>query len=249
MTNTIPFPTTLLPAPSFAFSINTQSAITRTTIQGGKARQRRRTRKPTNLVTATWELDSTQISIFRSWFEDALKNGENWFTIPLKLSRSSKIFQMRFTQGYTTNHVPVNNWSVNASLEIDDLLDVPFGEIEAAVLYFWEHPASLEFTPTMTNRELFQSFTLDEDTSHTFNRINSSSDVVITLPSNPTFDVDSYFSIFSRIGDGQVIFEAEDTNVIIDSDLGAKRIDNKYTVATIHYVANNRYHIYGDLRT
>jgi len=217
----------------------------------GRARQRQRQSKNRHFVNAAWLFDAREILLFRSWFNDELKYGTGWFQIPLKLGHITRTFEMRFTGGFTENHKAVNNWEVQAQLEIYDMLDCSYGEIEAAIVYYWKHPTvpfyGGMFNARMEAIELNIATEMSEIHSHKFIRINSSLDLEFTLPKDSNFTTE-WFCVISRVGTGAVRFVPE-LDVIIDSELNMRRIDGQNTVVCIHYVSNNKFHIYGDLRT
>lgn len=251
MPNSRNYPITLLPPPAANFSIEHESALTRSNMTSGLVRQRKTKSNPEILTSASWQLDAREIILFRAWFDDDLNCGERWFRIPLKLGAITKIYEMRFTGGYSESHSSTNNWDIGATLEIYDMLNASFGEVEAALLYYLENPNvpfyGGEFEARMEAIEINDSFTLTQEHSHKFIRLNSANNITVTLPLNSNFDT-TWFAIFSKIGDGQVNFEIENL-VILDSDLNQRRIRNNLTAATLHYVSNNRFQLYGDIAT
>ena len=251
MPQSVPYPTTLLTPPTFSFAPDQEAATIRTNTTTGLAVQRRIKTRGRVLVNVTWMFDAREILLFRSWFNDELGAGVGWFSIPLKLGHITRTFEMRFTGGFSQSHKAVNNWEVSAQLEIYDMQDCAYGEIEAAILYYWEHPTLPEFGGGFDARmeaiELNVSTVLDATHSHKFMRANSSLNLQFILPKDAGF-TNEWFTIVSRVGTGAVSFTGE-SDVIIDSELNMRSIDGQNTVVVIHYVSNNRHHIYGSLKS
>ncbi|MDB9741464.1 hypothetical protein OAB00_01275 [Akkermansiaceae bacterium] len=246
------YPTDLLPKPNFDFSGSQSSAIVRSQMKAGNARQRRNSTSIENLATINFLFNKTEYLIFRSWFSDQINMGESWFTLPLKLGAIEKTFRIRFTGGYGWNHQPVNNWLVSAEIEFESLLDASYSEIVAAELYFFEDENERD-TPTgelpefrMVVEEINESFTLDSTHANKMIHLNSATDIEITLPASSGFDVD-YFVVFSNFNLGAVRFILG-TNAILYSTNDKRRIQSQYSAVMLHYKGNNQFHIYGDLR-
>jgi hypothetical protein len=91
--------------------------------------------------------------------------------------------------------------------------------------------------------EINEDAVVSPDWSNAIVRVNSQSDVVITLPTTEEFD-ETYNVVFQRIGDGAVEFVG-DSGVVIDATLF--RIYDKFTAVSCHWVGLDRWTIYGDL--
>lgn len=75
-------------------------------------------------------------------------------------------------------------------------------------------------------------------------RVNSASDVIITLPFDDPLMSTAFVCNVTKVGTGQVTFAGE-SGVIIESN--GLRIFNRYQGTAVHYVGENRFQLYGDL--
>ena len=101
------------------YGLNHVSPFTRTSMDSGRSRQRRRfSSVPTN-VPVTWILTEQETLIFESWFRDTIHDGADWFNCPLKTPVGEKPYVCRFTEMYK-GPVPMGicMWQISAALEI-----------------------------------------------------------------------------------------------------------------------------------
>ncbi len=246
-----PYPTTLLPPPSFTFDIEHQASTIRTSMTTGRARQRRRQTRERVFVNASWLFNAQEIHLFRSWFKDQINGGAGWFAIPLKLGHITRTFEMRFTNGFRESHRPVNHWEVSASLEIYDMQDCDYGEVEAAILYYWDNPDLPEFGGGYNARipivEQTVSKTLGESDDSTLIRCNASNSLQIVLPENVDLSPE-WFVVVTNANVGEVEIVPQGA-VVIDSVDGKRKINKQHTTVCIHFVGLNRFLVYGDLKS
>ncbi|EME70994.1 hypothetical protein H261_05394 [Paramagnetospirillum caucaseum] len=83
MTTTISWPVRL-PLPTFdGYAIEPQDATSRTDMEAGPARQRRRFTGTPTRIPVRWRLSQTDFATFEAWFRLKLADGAEWFAIDL----------------------------------------------------------------------------------------------------------------------------------------------------------------------
>ncbi len=92
--------------------------------------------------------------------------------------------------------------------------------------------------------EITEDTVLDTTFQNKLVRVNSTSDVVITLPADDPLMTTAFVCSVTRIGSGNVTFAGE-TGVIIES--AGLRIFNPFYGNAVHFISDNRFQIYGDL--
>ena len=244
------YPVEQVPPPSFNFVLDQQSSLIRSTMTTGRPRQRRKNTEAITLLSTSWVLNADEWEVFRAWFNDELKQGVEWFSIPLKIGPVTREFIMRFTDGFTSSHKAVNNWEVAASLEIYDMHNCGFDEVQAAVMYYYENPERPPFggpfVPMMGKLDVTTNSTVDSTYFGKHIYVNSSANLEIELPENNSFNQGD-FAIFARFGNGTVEFVPGGANVVIRSDNNMRKIDKLETVVVLVIINANTYHLYGDL--
>lgn len=101
------------------YDLNHVSPFTRTPMDSGRARQRRRfSSVPTN-VTVGWIFSEQEALIFEAWFRDKIHDGTDWFNCPLKTPMGEKPYVCRFTEMYRgPTPTGICKYKVTAALEI-----------------------------------------------------------------------------------------------------------------------------------
>ena len=122
---TVTYPSAKFPAPALAFSGKTSQNTRRTKMDSGRTRQVRQFTTEVRTYSAKWELNNAQFEAFQAWVKYKLHNGADWFNIALPVGNVSgntlKTVEARLVNGdYTFTHKPVLNWSVAATLEVED---------------------------------------------------------------------------------------------------------------------------------
>ena len=88
----------------------------------GAARTRRRTSARNDKVTLSWWMTDAQLTIFRTWFEDAAAGaagGSAWFTVNLAIGTTGVVSTTaRFVGPPKIGHGGGLQWSVSAEVEI-----------------------------------------------------------------------------------------------------------------------------------
>lgn len=121
--------TTGLPLPTANFANKVTSSVIRTKMDSGRTRQRRRFTSGVRAVDVTFRFTDAEYALFQGVYKYKLSSGADWFTISLPLGDDFKDYTARFTgDTYQTNYVPVMNWDVKASMEVED--DSPLTEEE-----------------------------------------------------------------------------------------------------------------------
>jgi len=92
--------------------------------------------------------------------------------------------------------------------------------------------------------EVTEDTVLDTTFQNKLVRVNSSTDVTITLPANDPLMTTAFVCSVSRVGTGGVTFVGE-SGVVIES-IGV-RIFNRFQGIAVHFINTNRFQIYGDL--
>lgn len=120
--STLKWPVTNLPAMPLwsGYSIEPVSAVTRTQMESGLARQRRRFGTPPTNVNVRWFMSGTQVGFFKAWQQSA--SAAAFFAIKLRLDDGVREVDARFIG--KTKITPVGtsgDWFVDQQLEIKDL--------------------------------------------------------------------------------------------------------------------------------
>lgn len=118
------WPTTVLPSPLLASSARCPSAISRTELESGRARQRRRFTTSPRFFNVSWILTLYELQMFAAFFENKLNQGADQFTMSLSLNHEvSTIYTVRFLDGtYNQEKVSNNHWKVSATLDVENPL-------------------------------------------------------------------------------------------------------------------------------
>lgn len=108
------------------------SPLQRSTLESGRARQRRRFTDVPVMTSVTWIFkNKSQAFAFEQWFRDALVDGAEWFTCPLKTDMGLIGAQCRFAEIYSgPTIVGPDVWSITANIEMFQrpLLPPPWGQ-------------------------------------------------------------------------------------------------------------------------
>lgn len=97
------------------------SPIVRTTMQSGRARQRRRFISVPTMVSVTWLCNAEQARLFEGWVKWGIGYAD-WFLCPLRTPLGLSPTRARFTDIYQGPElVGVNHWSYTATLELFEL--------------------------------------------------------------------------------------------------------------------------------
>lgn len=112
-----------LPKPAISgYQVAPVDQTVRSDMEVGAARVRRRTAARNDQVTASWMLTDTQMSAFRTWFDDPTQaaGGSAWFdglSLPIGTGGSAAC-TCRFIGPFTAALADKLAWKVTAKLEI-----------------------------------------------------------------------------------------------------------------------------------
>lgn len=115
-----------LPVPLRAHKKVRELLVSRTEMDSGRIRKRRIVEDPRDTLEATWNFTSDQFEGFKTFFDVNLENGQNNFLITLFGAEREVVFR---DSTYSFTHSD-NLYTVNASLFIEPLLDIPFDDFE-----------------------------------------------------------------------------------------------------------------------
>lgn len=91
-----------LPAPiQQGYAIQTVDPLKRTTLDSGRARQRRRFTSVPSMVSVQWIMTTGQAQLFEAWFKLTINDGASWFDMPLKTALGCDTEQVRLTGIYS----------------------------------------------------------------------------------------------------------------------------------------------------
>lgn len=114
------FPSTL-PNPSAAgFNADPDKAFIRTEFDSGSARHRQRYTATAVKVQLSWNFNAAMMAIFRTFFNDTIHAGTDWFTMDLNIGDGVQSYTVRFVEPYTASFSAFGWWSVAAKLEIEN---------------------------------------------------------------------------------------------------------------------------------
>ncbi|AVL70870.1 hypothetical protein CEQ07_05230 [Oligella urethralis] len=116
----IDYPDGLPCAQRDGYSLRHVSPFTRTTMESGRARQRRKFSSVPTMVDVTWVFkNDSQAAAFEAWFRDAINDGADWFNMPLKTPVGMQDYVCRFAEMYTgPDLIGISSWRISAKLEI-----------------------------------------------------------------------------------------------------------------------------------
>lgn len=107
-----------LPSPSLpGYGLEPQPAFTRTDMDAGPARQRRRfTQAPTE-ITVQLVMTREQMAIFEAWFEHRIASGADWFDAPLDNGQGVTTVECRFIEPWRSQPLGLGRHAVTARWE------------------------------------------------------------------------------------------------------------------------------------
>lgn len=102
------------------YDTNHVSPFTRTNMESGRARQRRKFSSVPSVVSVTWIFNGdNQAAAFELWFRQNIHDGADWFNCPLKTPVGEKQYVCRFTDMYRgPTLIGLCAWRVTATLEV-----------------------------------------------------------------------------------------------------------------------------------
>lgn len=119
ITSTINWPAVLPCAQREGHSTKHTQPFQRTTMESGRARQRRKFSSVPSTQQFSWILTESQCLAFESWFRDALEDGAAWFNMESRTPLGQTAMVCRFQDMYAgPDLVGRDRWRVSAALEI-----------------------------------------------------------------------------------------------------------------------------------
>jgi hypothetical protein len=111
-----------LPKPvQSGYAIQTVSPLTRTTMQSGRARQRRTFTSVPQSVSVSWIMTTQEAQLFENFFQVSLVDGSLWFFADLQTPLGFSPVECRFTDIYNgPSLIAFNKWQFSATLETKD---------------------------------------------------------------------------------------------------------------------------------
>lgn len=118
MATTIAYPAGLpLPLRS-GYGLNHVSPVTRTELESGRARQRRRYTASPSRISVSWIFSQAQAQAFEAWFRWTLSDGAEWFNANLRTPLGLQSHECRFVEMYAgPQRVGADLWQIQATLE------------------------------------------------------------------------------------------------------------------------------------
>lgn len=116
---TINFPSTLPKVKMDEYGFKPGNTNTRTEMEAGLARVRRRFLSAPTEINVAWELTRTELGIFEKFYDTDCLNGSAWFNISLVNGTGESTYAARFKEPYdakTSNRE--FGWAVTAKLEV-----------------------------------------------------------------------------------------------------------------------------------
>lgn len=112
---------TSIPPISSKISVKVSTNVARTDVKNGLPRQRNRFKNQISVYNVSWLLTDAELNTFETFHRVNLNNGNQWFEIDLPVTQGFQTALARFVKGeYKSSNKGVLNWSVSASLEIEN---------------------------------------------------------------------------------------------------------------------------------
>ncbi len=228
-----------IPLPQTNLAGKAGTVVARTEMDSGRVRQRDRFGVSLETYNAKWLFLGSEFEAFKAFFADDITNGLDWFNLPFPGEDGSGDLVTKVVRivgaVYSKVYVPVNQWEVSLSLEVQVAQSIPDPELDIMPLLRQDVIEVTEnMTLSMANQNKFFCVIVPEGET-----------ITITLPVNAGFT--SVFSCgFTKEGLGEVIFAGQ-PGVVVDSPEGALRIFRTNTPVTVTYRAANRFKVMGSL--
>jgi hypothetical protein len=118
---TINFPEQLPAGLRSGYGVQHAETLVRTSLQTGRARQRRAYTSVPSMVSVSWLMTEGQARLFEAFYRHGLADGAEWFNCPLITPTGLKPYECRFSAMYTGPElVGVRHWRFSAELEIKE---------------------------------------------------------------------------------------------------------------------------------
>ena len=102
--------------------IDRRSAVLRTDMEIGPARQRRLSASMPVQIAVKWLLNAHQMRVFEAWHHHTLFDGTAWFSMPVFNGQGKNDCDCRFVGGeYTAEGYGHGLWMIAATLEVRNM--------------------------------------------------------------------------------------------------------------------------------
>lgn len=110
------------------YDINHVQPFMRTTMESGRARQRRKFTSVPSMINVSLLCTDEQAQSFEAWFRDAIHDGADWFNALIKTPMGLQRYACRFTDMYSGPRLTGKSlWRFSATLEAWDRPLLPPG--------------------------------------------------------------------------------------------------------------------------
>lgn len=117
------FPAGLFPQPRVSFNGRLKPSVVRTQMDSGRFRQRSRFTSELMSLNVSWEMSDFQFGMFKSWVNNKVTRGADWFYIVLPIGGETLPVLCHIVNGgYTHKYRGVLYWDVTVTLETEDPL-------------------------------------------------------------------------------------------------------------------------------
>jgi hypothetical protein len=121
-----------LPAPNKnGYALNPAPAFSRTNMEGGKARQRRRFTTVPVTVPLNWLFTQTQLGIFEAWFKHEINDGASYFDMTLWNGKGFNTYSVRFKKEPSIVLNGAKYFMVSGEIEVFNLQTMTKTELQA----------------------------------------------------------------------------------------------------------------------
>lgn len=111
----------IFPAPLLmGYAIEPESAVARTDMDAGPARQRRRYTATPTMTPASVMLTEAEFAIFEAWHRHELQDGASWFTAPVRNGQGVTLQECRFVEAWKASPVSGTDFEVSMKWEVRD---------------------------------------------------------------------------------------------------------------------------------
>lgn len=118
------FPSSL-PQAKPGFGVGFESTLTRTQMESGRSRQRKRFSTDVNGFSVEWSFTNYEFEIFKAFLKHKLNSATDWFYINLYTGGELRTVKARVLDGtYSATETGVLYWDVSAQLETYDDISI-----------------------------------------------------------------------------------------------------------------------------
>jgi len=127
------YPETILPLPSFRYSVKAQTSVLRSKMATGRTRQRRRYTTDSEIGQVKFDFTGTEYSYFKAVWQYKIAAGADWFDMRLPLGDGNllTLATVRFTKDFSARYATFDNWTVSAPIEFADATTITEAALDA----------------------------------------------------------------------------------------------------------------------